>query len=55
MESIEGEQTPTPNTSSNNMPQVGSTPDDSFLPKKSLKKRNLGYCNQEILKLISRG
>ena len=55
MESIEGEQTPTPNTSSNNMPQVGSTPDDSFLPKKSLKKRNLGYCNQEILKLIARG
>ena len=45
METIDPETTTTPNNSSNNIPNV----------KKSMKKRNLGLCNQELLKLIARG
>ena len=46
MENVEQETTTiTPNNSSNNVPTV----------KKSMKKRNLGLCNQELLKLIARG
>ena len=41
METIDPETTTTPNNSSNNIPNV----------KKSMKKRNLGLCNQELLKL----
>ena len=41
--------------SSNNMPQISSKTDDSSMPKKSMKKRNLGLINQELLKLVSRG
>ena len=55
MESNEPEQNVTPNNSSNNVPQVGERQEEGFQPKKSLKKRNLGYCNQELLKLIARG
>jgi len=43
------------NLSSNNMPQISSKTDDSSMPKKSMKKRNLGLINQELLKLVSRG
>ena len=49
MESNEPEQNVTPNNSSNNVPQVGERQEEGFQPKKSLKKRNLGYCNQELL------
>ena len=37
------------------MPQISSKTDDSSMPKKSMKKRNLGLINQELLKLVSRG
>ena len=43
------------NLSSNNMPQISSKTDDPPMPKKSMKKRNLGLINQELLKLVSRG
>ena len=52
-ETIEQEQTQ--ENSSNNMPQLSSKGEDPFQPKKSMKKRNLGVCNQELLKLIARG
>ena len=45
MENTEPETTNTPNNSSNNVPSV----------KKSMKKRNLGLINKELLKLIARG
>ncbi len=37
------------------MPQISSKTDDSSMPKKSMKKRNLGLINQELLKLVLRG
>ena len=52
MENLEQENATTPNNSSNNIPQLSP---DNTQTKKSLKKRNLGICNQELLKLIARG
>ena len=56
MESTEPEITTstTPNTSSNNVPQVSPKPEE-FQPKKSLRKHNMGLVNQELLKLVARG
>ena len=55
METVESETTTTPNNSSNNVVQVTSQGEDNSLLKKSMKKRNLGLCNQELLQLIARG
>ena len=54
METTEPETTATPNNSSNNVPQV-SPRSDELQQKKTLKKRNIGLVNQELLKLIARG
>ena len=54
MESLEQEIATTPNNSSNNVPQL-SPNQDSLQIKKTMKKRNIGLCNQELLKLIARG
>ena len=53
METVESETTTTPNNSSNNVVQVTSQGEDNSLLKKSMKKRNLGLCNQELLQLIA--
>ena len=49
---MEIEQATSPNNSSNNIPQISSKTDQ---PKKSMKKRNLNHCSQELLQLIARG
>ena len=54
-ENLDQEVPQTPENSSKNMTQVSPKVDESFQPKKSMKKRNLGLCNQELLKLIARG
>ena len=61
METVEPEATPGPevapnqNDSSNNVAQVTPNPEDSSQMKRSMKKRNMGLCNQELLKLVARG
>jgi WASH complex subunit strumpellin len=55
METVESEVTPGQNDSSNNVIQMTPNQEDSSKMKRSMKKRNMGLCNQEILKLIARG
>jgi hypothetical protein len=55
METVESEVTPGQNDSSNNVIQMTPNQEDSSQMKRSMKKRNMGLCNQEILKLIARG
>ena len=55
METVESEVTAGQNDSSNNVIQMSPTQEDSSQMKRSIKKHNMGLCNQELLKLIARG